>query len=158
MAFTVGGTSAANSYVGVAYADDYFADRGNVVWGAAITGAKQGALVRATDYIKSLFALRFDPDLFDATDPDNLPDELLRATCEYAVLELASPGSLAPPLARDESGYAVVLTKKKTGPIEKEFTVVNGTAGPSTRRSFPVADGLIAALLIYNATSASVIR
>lgn len=153
MAFTVGVAGA--SYASVEYADAYAADRGATDWTGA-SALKQGALVRATDYIKAMFAARFDPALF-AT---GLPDSLLRATVEYARTELKTPGGLAPAPAVDASGYSVVMTKRKLGPLERNFAVVGAGEGqrPATRRSFPVPDALIAGLLLPAQGATRVVR
>lgn len=156
MAFTVGWPSG-NSGVSVAYADDYFTDRANTVWTSAQTGDKQGALVRATDYVRALFAPRFDLTIFAALDPE-LPAAFTDAICEYAVIEIKTPGSLAPPPQVDASGYGVVKTKRKVGPIESGFTVVGGSNGPMTRRPFPIADALIATLLLATESFSRVTR
>jgi hypothetical protein len=146
VAFTVGWPDG-NSGISVEYADAYFADRGIPAW-AGEESVKQGALVRATDYVKALFAERFDPDIFAAAAPD-VPEALAKALCEYALLELGKPGALTPAPAIDASGFSVVTTKRKVGPLERNFAAV-GTVdgGPRTRRIFPLPDSLIASLLL----------
>lgn len=146
MGFTVGWPGG-TSPVSVSDADGYFTDRGIAAWTGA-DSVKQGALTRATDYVKALFAPRFDPDLFPVVnDLVVVPEELVKAVCEYALVELTAPGTLAPATVNDPTGYAVVLTKKKVGPIEKDFAPVAGSQR-LTRRSFPVPDALIASLLL----------
>lgn len=50
----------ANSYVGVAEADNYHVARGNAAWAAAATEEiREEALIRATDYIETRFGQRF---------------------------------------------------------------------------------------------------
>lgn len=49
----------ANAYVNIAYADDYFASRGVAAWASASTPNKQTAIVRATDYIETVWGPRF---------------------------------------------------------------------------------------------------
>jgi hypothetical protein len=49
----------ANAYVTVEYCDAYFLDRGNAIWAAAQTTAKQQAIVRATDYIETRWFGKF---------------------------------------------------------------------------------------------------
>jgi hypothetical protein len=148
VAFTVGWPGG-SSPVSVADADEYFADRGATGW-AGQPAAKQGALTRATDYVKALFAARFNPDLFPVeAGLVTIPDALARAVCEYALVELTTPGGLAPAPAIDASGYAVVKTKKKVGPIETNFAIAGGdSAVQRTRKIFPVPDALIASLLL----------
>lgn len=143
--FTVGWPGG-SSPISVAYADAYFADRGISSWTGTNT-AKEGALTRATDYVKALFANRFDPDLFLVDDVAVIPEALEKGVAEYAVIEIVTPGGLAPVQPVDPSGYPVVMTKKKVGPIEKEFQPVAGST-QMTRRRFPIADALIASLLL----------
>jgi hypothetical protein len=146
VAFTVGWPEG-SSPISVEYADEYFADRGVTGW-TGTDAAKQGALTRATDYVKALFAARFDPELFlDEDDVAVLPSALEKAVAEYALVELSTPGGLAPAPTVDASGYAVVKTKTKVGPIESNFAVVAGSK-QQTRRIFPVPDALIASLLL----------
>lgn len=61
MAFVVeDGTAKADatSYVTIAEADGYFADRGMTGWTGA-DAVKQSALIKATDYIEGRFGQRF---------------------------------------------------------------------------------------------------
>lgn len=53
-------SSTANSYVAVADADTYHADRGNTLWASLSTAQKQYALVRASDFLDSRFGHRID--------------------------------------------------------------------------------------------------
>lgn len=145
MAFTVGWDG--NSLVSVEYADGYFADRATPAW-SGDKPAKQGALVRATDYVQALFVARFDPM---KVNPALLPPALLQAVCQYALVELTTPGGLAP--VASASGATTVVTKEKIGPIETSYSVVAGSVplAPGARRPFPVADALIAGLLLSTA-------
>ena len=166
MAFTVEdgtGVTGANSYVTVAYADAFFADRGNAAWAAlANDAAKQPLLVQATDYTEVLYARRYIGEMtptyplsWPRTDTgdwldtayadDEIPDVLKRAICLYAVEAISGP--LMPTPAIDDTGLPVVTTMKKVGPIEKEFKVVPGNTKPMAVRPYPLADGMIASLL-----------
>ncbi len=158
MAFTVGWPGA-SSPVGVPDADAHHSDRGNATWTGSAE-AKQAALTRATDYVRTLFARRFDPLLFPVVDElVVIPDALTKAVAEYALIELVTPGGLAPAPAVDVSGYSVVKTKKKVGPIESTFAVVGGDgARVKTRRVFPVPDALIASLMLPSLGNNRVIR
>jgi hypothetical protein len=49
----------ANAYVTLVYANDYFASRGNAAWAAAADVDKQAAIVRATDYIETVWGEKF---------------------------------------------------------------------------------------------------
>lgn len=167
MAFTVEdgtGVAGANSYASVAYANEFFADRGNTSW-QGLDAVKQGHLIQATDYIEMLFARRFigemaDPaqalswprtatgDYLDVAYADNeIPDILKGACCQYA-LQSMTGGPLAPTPLVDETGLAVVTTRKAVGPIEKEFRLAGTSSYPAPFRSYPAADGLMTTLLI----------
>lgn len=161
MAFTVEdgtGVTGANSYASVAFADAYFAERGNAVWEAIADEAdKQTYLIRATDYIENFFGRRFIGEMV-ATDQalswprtcaspyasDVIPLRLQRATAEYALRAINGP--LAPDPSVDASGFAMVTTRKAVGPLEKEFRPV-GSNRAALVRAYPEADALIALLL-----------
>ena len=145
--FTVGWPGA-SSPVSVEDADGYFSDRGITAWTGS-NAVKQAALSRATDYVRAFFGSRLDPDLFVLVeDQIVIPEALAKAVSEYALIELVTPGGLAPTPAVDASGYSVVKTKRKVGPIESGFTVLGGDRALRTRRAFPMADALIASLLL----------
>jgi len=152
VAFTVGWNG--NSLVSVEYADQHFADRGVTAWTGDVA-VKQGALVRATDYVRAMFVPRFNPDKVSA---DLLPDTLLAAVSEYALVEFKTPGGLVP--QPSESGVETVVTKEKVGPLETTYAVVGGAnaATGGGRKAFPVADALIARLLLASVGLSRVIR
>ena len=167
MAFTVEdgtGVVGANSYVSVAYADEFFSDRGNSEW-QGTDAVKQSLLIEATDYIEMVYGRRFIGEMADTaqalswprsgTDDyldsayaaDEIPTVLKRACCRYALQSLIS-GPLAPTPVVDETGLPVVTTRKAVGPIEKEFRLAGSSSRPAQFRSYPAADGLMASLLI----------
>lgn len=166
MAFVVEDGTAkadANSYVTIADADSYFADRGNTAWTGA-DAVKQAALVKATDYIEGRFGQRFIgskktttqalawPRTGAADFADTaIPVGLRRACCEYAVRALSA--ELAPDLKVDASGLTVVATKKKVGPIETDYAVPQTGLGstPMLFRPYPAADMLLRGL-VYSAS------
>lgn len=129
-----------NSLTSLEYADEYFDDRSSALW-TGTDAAKQGALIRATDYIDGRFSARYKDEVLDATE---IPIKLQRACCEYAVRALNS--SLAPDPSIDASGYSVVNTHKKLGPLEKDFQVV-GSMSIKMFKPYPAADMLIAPFL-----------
>lgn len=51
MAITVG----TNSFIDVAYADSFWQDRNGQDWATASQGAKEAALIKATDYVNTLY-------------------------------------------------------------------------------------------------------
>jgi hypothetical protein len=166
MAFVVEdgtGLPDANSYADVDFADEYFVERGYVAWTGG-TELKKTWLVQATDYIEQVFAWRFagsqmfpgvqglayprkDVVLRDGTRMLDgvMPVTLLRATCQYALR--AKTGPLMPDPLVDKTGFLVVTTRKKVGPIEKEFQVMGSSGQPILIRSYPFADGLLSPLL-----------
>lgn len=152
MAFTVeDGTSVvgANSYMTVAQFKEHHADRGVAAAGdGTFTNTEiQAGIVNASDYIDKRFGRRFKgykrqrtqglewPRL-DAFDSDGyqigpLPDELIKATAEYAIIALQLGRNLAPipgvpfPIVDPSTGETVIAgsgaLKRKTekvGPIE----------------------------------------
>lgn len=166
MAFVVEdgtGLADANSYASVEFADTYFEERGITAW-AGEDSAKQNWLIQATDYANWLLTRSpcYDPLLTTQAlaypvDVDVMPLALLRATCQYALRAMAGP--LMPDPVVDATGYAVVTTAKKVGPIEKEFTVVGSVTGrPPVMRSYPIPDALIRPLLCRASGGSRVIR
>lgn len=114
MAFdaTVGGADA-NSYVTVAYADDYFTTRLNSsAWSSAVTATKQSALVTATETIEEKFSWRgvkaTDTQALhwpaseaydcngDAIDDTDIPGAVKRAVCEQALYLLTFDATQTP--------------------------------------------------------------
>ena len=160
MAFTVeDGTivAGANSYATLAFADAYFLERAVAGWAGA-DDVKQAALVRATDYIEQRFSERFIGAAVEDTQSlswprvdagdyaeNEIPVKLQRATCEYALRALTA--ALAPDPAVDESGASVVTVRKKLGPLEKTFQVLD-TGKPDLIRAYPAADMIIGPLLL----------
>ena len=111
---TTPGAVDANSYASVAQADAYHALRGNGTWAGA-TGLKEAALIRATQWLDGRYGHRWpgtrwklrlqslDWPRFDAADregtiveADEIPLEVINATCEAALRELATPNGLSP--------------------------------------------------------------
>lgn len=166
MAFVVEdgtGLPNANSYSDVAYADEYFEERGITAW-TGDDAQKQAWLVQATDYIQQVFAARFVgvkatteqalawPRVFatarDGTDiaDDIVPLAVIRACCQYALRAMQGP--LMPDPLVSAEGYNVVTSRKKVGPIEKEFRVMGSSGSPILIRSYPAADSLLTGLLV----------
>lgn len=145
------GLVAANSYVTVQEADDYFLDRANATWSAASYTAKETALIKATDYIELRFAskfksLRLYPDnpqalSFPRVDYLTTPVGIKRATYEYAVRALSGE------LTKDKVATDHVNTKtvRKVGPIETvdEISYPTNFQKGSTYNTYVAADDLI---------------
>lgn len=143
----------ANALADVAFADAYFTDRAVAAW-TGEDGAKQAALIKATDYVEGRWSARFaGAEQF----PDNpqalsyprtgigwdgaVPTGIQRAVCEYALRALSKP--LAPDPKVDASGFPVQGSRKKVGPIETETTYVAGVTTPNAFVPYPAADMLI---------------
>lgn len=151
-------------------ADSYHQARGNAVWAAGSDDARIGALVRATDYIdgryrvllasgrwSSMFpgvrtAGRGQPNEWprtgasdydgDPIQPDEIPEEVERATYEAALRELASPGSLSPDFISSEA-----VTREKVGPIEVTYADAPVAGQLPNRPVIPAIDEILAPLL-----------
>ena len=126
--------SGANSYASVAFADSYFADRGDTIWDSLGNAAKEIALIKATDYIDMRFKLLFigcrksrDQSLhwprLNAVQADGwwitsdeVPVDLQKATVEYA-LQAAQAGDLLAKEATDSNASPKIAETVKVGPI-----------------------------------------
>lgn len=163
MAFTVEdgtGVPDANAYIDTAFLVEYFAERG--VTFTEDDDAQKTWIVQATDYVGQVFGWRLIGTRMTATqglhfpaygaitrsgvllEDDIVPLQMKRAVAEYA--RRARSGPLMPDPTVDATGFSVVTTKKKVGPIEKEFRVM-GSSGPMLVRSYPQADTLLTDLL-----------
>ena len=165
MAFVVeDGTrkSDANAYLSVEQFEDHHIDRGvaSIVEGDYIDSEKQAAIVNATDYIDKRFGRRFrgwrstaaqalEWPRTDAYDDDDyllqdVPNQLIKAGAEYALIVLQLGRNLAPipgtsfPITDPNTGTtdssastSVTRSTEKVGPIEdtKEY----GSATDSNR-------------------------
>jgi DnaT-like ssDNA binding protein len=68
----------ANAYVSLDYANDYFASRGVAAWASVADSDKQTAIVRATDYIETVFGPKFTGSkAFVSCPPDPTVDQAL---------------------------------------------------------------------------------
>lgn len=166
MAFTVEdgtGIVGANSYVTLAFVDEYHEDRGQLTWVALAILDRQRFLVRASDYIDKRFGRRFrgfrqnkDQGLewprLDAFDDDDyvldlIPAQLQKATAEYA-LRAIDNAQLAP----DNEDTGVDATFTKIGPIEIENTIKksggSSIIATNSIKDYPEADLWISELVI----------
>jgi len=168
-AFTVEdgtGVAGANSYVDVAYADDYHSGRGNGGWGGT-DAQKQAALVKATDHVERVYGPRFIGERGSAAQglhwpalsafewptgrpfpntvatSDEVPDSLKRAVCEFALRALTvelTPDSPA--------GGTVVEENQRSGMVERELKYAN----PGGLPDFPSAELWMRSLLLWRRT------
>lgn len=136
------GKADAEAYVSVANCTAYCAARGLAFTGS--TAHQEQAIVRATQWIDARYRGRWqgyrrhgrdqaldwprleviDDNAREAIDGDELPVEIVDATCEAAARELAVPNSLSPDLRR---GGAV--KRYKAGSVEVEYSA---SASPET--------------------------
>lgn len=157
------GLENANSYVDVAFADEYFADRGIAAWTGSDT-VKQQALIRATDYVENRFnfkdapfsedqALHFPTLDYETGLVAEMPVNLKKAVCEYALRALTA--TLAPDPTVDDTGGRVIAKTEKVGPLE-ESTQYSESEPIQRFRPYPAADILLKGLV--EDTSNRVIR
>lgn len=150
---TGAGSGDSNAYVSRADWIAYCAARGLA---SADTEAGDQAIIRATTAIDALYGSRFPgarkngrgqalqwprTEAYDADGEeiasDEIPDEVIKATCEFAVRELAEPGSTMPDLERGGAIRAL-----RAGSVSIEY------AGNATARTvYSIVDGILATLL-----------
>jgi hypothetical protein len=144
--------SNSNSYASEDTLDTYCDDRGIVL----ADGDAEAALVRASQWIDSTYRFQFSGirvklraqamewprvGVIDGSGFyvafDQIPTEIVKATCEAAIRELAEPGSLAPDLDR---GGAIKAIQAGTARID-----YGANAAPQT--VFQIIDGILAGLI-----------
>lgn len=113
MAFVVedgNGLSDANSYVDLAFADDYFLTRAISAWTGA-DAVKQAALIRATDYIDTVFGTKFKGTVaFSTGDP----------TVDQA---LAFPRDMRVPYVGSYDTFMSSAVGLYSGPLDKPVVI-----------------------------------
>ena len=152
------GLANANSYASVIFADGYFAGRGNTQWSSLILADKETSLIKATDYIDLWFSDRFKGCMktegqalaFPRINTGlltEMPMQLLRAACEYAVRASVAP--LSSDVEVDENGQMILKKVERVGPIEEETTFHSPQqiSFVGKRMPIPAADGLMKFLL-----------
>jgi len=77
---------------------------------------------------------------------DEIPREIIQATCEAAIRELSSPGSLMPDYVSAER-----IIREKVGPIETQYAA-SGSPVPQV----PIIDNLLRSLVSASAGSMTV--
>lgn len=181
------GVAGANAYVSVAFVDGHHTDRGATAWlfsdtagAVAITTAqKESAIIRATDHIDRVYGNAFKG--YKGTDAQglqwprtgaygpsgytllNVPNQLQRATAEYALRALLygvltpdpppkgprqdfTQGAALPVYGEGEG--EIVSVREKVGPLETEVRYNKDSAGSLARH--PAADLMLRDLLISN--------
>lgn len=130
------GEADSDAFVSLAYVDDYAADNGLATWSAAASSPaddKEAAIRRATRYLSTAFAWkgtktngRSQVLAFPRTDctdgegeeigTDEIPVEIMRACCELAERELATPGYCTPDVV-----IADRVRNERVGPVSVEY-------------------------------------
>lgn len=149
------GLPSANSYISVADADAYFAERGNAAWAALDNAAKEVALIQGTEFIDLRWgqklkggqvsteqALAFPRSgVYSAQgalySADSVPRRVALACCEYALQSTA--GALYGTPAAPSSGE-VKKKKVQVGPVVTETEYFDGATGSVGMLSVPKAD------------------
>lgn len=181
------GIAGSNAYISESFADTYHADRGQTAWEfsdiagaiAITTAQKESAIIRATDHIDRVFGNAFKG--YKSADAQglkwprtgafgpsgypllNVPDQLERATAEYALRALLygvltpdpppkgprqdfSQGATLPVYGEGEG--EITFVREKVGPLETEVRYNKDSAGSLARH--PAADLLLRDLLMSN--------
>lgn len=144
---TGAGLADAQSYASVEAATAYHAAHGNAAWALAVESDQEAALVRATAFLDGSFGCRWPGERYSqdqaldwprcyAWDRDgwplaDVPKGIVAATCEAALIELASPGALS---KKNEVG----LKSLTVGSISKTWTGASAaaaTAYPAIRQA-----------------------
>ena len=114
-------------------ADAYAAARDWTNWGAASEAKRKGAILEAGSYVR-----------FNWIAPRAFSDEADQAATE-AVIEAARL-ALTQPLMGGNAAAEPQLIRKKTGPLEKEWTVpTQGAAEAASRRRLGLVDAMLRA-------------
>lgn len=149
------GLSTAESYVSVADCAAYATARA-LSFSTEDTAAAEAALRRATAWIDGQYRSRFsgvrqhrrlqalewprgwaEDNECNPISASEVPVEIVHATCEAAVRELAKPGSMSPDLKRGGA-----IKRVKAGSVEVEYG-----AGATATTVFATIDGILASLL-----------
>lgn len=146
------GLSGSNSYASEDALNAYADDRGVTL----ASGDAEAALVRGSAAIDSIYRGRFPgykrngraqamewprSDAYDNTDEliaaDEIPVEIVQASCEAAIRELTEPGSMMPDLDRGGG-----VRRLKAGSVEIEYG-----ANASNQTTFSAIDKLLSGLI-----------
>lgn len=163
---TTPGSASADSYASLAAALAYHAAVGNTVWASSTDALREPALRRATAWVDGTFRVRWpgfpfygrvqalDWPRVGVADPHGyvvdyltVPVEIVNATCEAALRELVTPGSLAPDYVEAEQ-----VATATAGPVSVTFKGT-GRSGMSTGGVgsvvpiLTVVDGILSRLL-----------
>jgi hypothetical protein len=150
---TTVGADNAESYVAVADVSAYATKFGKT-FATSPAAAAEAACRVATRYIDMTYRDRFPGEAASSTQAlewprtcvwyrceelpsDEIPQQILDATCEAAIRELASPGTLAPDLSRNDQ-----LRSVSAGSVSLEWA-----ANAPVNAIYQTIDGILSALL-----------
>jgi hypothetical protein len=147
MTFTVEdgtGIAGANALIDVAFADAYFALRGNTTW-TGTDPEKEAKIVLATDYIHFVFGpvLRGTKGSeeqglhYPLTTAEEVPEGIKKACAEYAV----RAEQLAADPVQSNTGRQILSQTISAGEVSRSTTFAQGAA--SKRLTLPVPDMLM---------------
>lgn len=151
----------ANALCSVADADAYHAARMNVAWAALTNEAKEGNLIKATDYIGQMYGQRWKGIRVSSSQPLDWPrydvtangypvaSDVVPVTVSNACAELAlraSTASLAPDIGRLKQSVTV-------GPISTTYV-----EGASALTRYTAVDNMLAAYLAAGGSMIKVVR
>lgn len=155
IAETGDGLANANSFVSVADADTYLADRGRTAWVALTTQQREYALIAATDYINSAFSFvgnrrtttqalawpRVSPG--DWRTPAGVPVQVKQAVTRVA--DLAATEGLS--LFGAVNGTDLVK-RVQAGSVSVEFSDMGLSVSATGRAMMPWLSDLMAGLIV----------
>lgn len=170
------GLDNANSYVSIADANTYFADRGVTTWAALSDDAKEEALIKATEYADIRWGdeLRSRPLVSGQAlemprralrdrygdEIEGLPRDWVRGVLEYATIATTSSLVNAPVRRSDNELRQQRVT---VGPITRSNTFVTSSEQKPTSSSadfivYPIADELCKKFTVGFGSGGRVIR
>ena len=173
----------ANTYALLATADPYHDLRGNVAWAAATVDERATALVNATQYLDFRWTfigavtfpgetgvpgqgLEWPRGFSDGTfitdcrgrewDEDEVPDQILDALYEYALIYLSVGRLLPDPTVIDSGDRKIKSTRSKLGPLEEEIRYTESTS-PRILRIYAQADRILRTSGLLNPASSTLV-
>lgn len=153
------GISNAQSYLGAADADIYFSERGITAW-TGTNSAKESALLAATEYIDLRWG-RYLKGKLEFADQQALlfprlnvydeqgraltgiPERLIRATAEYALISLSQ--ALMPNPTVESNGKILIEESDGIGPLTETKKYQTGYL---VTKPYPKADSLMACFVL----------
>ena len=158
-----------NTFALTATGDTYHDLRGNGAWVDASGTEKATSLINGTQYLCLRWAFfgaivtpatptvtgqalcwprdnGFSGSLFDVAgneiEDDEIPQQIIDATLEYALVHLETGRLLKDPTVPDDAGRFVTLKREKLGPLEEE-TRYSDSRGTRTVARYAQADRII---------------